>query len=620
MHSFLNAYDSIQEQRDFFYKSFATSTPAKLILSRDRSEWHHRLIKCLHVPAETVSVHSEYPFIYCNAYKNLQSDASAAGLCLPDPCLSDIHQLAQHWASFVELNYSKPYETVECTRSRHQEQWYHKSEILANFIFNNILHIIVVCASVYDVMRGSKSKSLLTEMFLGFSAKRNFNMFIGAEKSRKLITCIFGLRVIATVWVIVGHSSVFIQDFLENLDEYREIMRDNFFYQLLTNFFLSVDIFFLLSATLTSYAWFQRKLKKEDLTSFSFWFEFYWNRIVRLWPVYASTLINAITTVSIFYHRSTWKLEDQREKCKTNWWKNLLFINSFIDDTCLPWTWYIGTDFIFYLIAPIYLLSFNKSRTLGLVLSVSTILLSAFLNIIKMLQYRFPPTHLLWVRPPTFHVDFMKQHYITYIGPQYRIGPYIVGILLGYLLVYMDKIKLSKKNLCCCWIWFGSIGFASLFGLYPALQGWDCWPYYLFYGALHRTIWAFAIGWLIFVCFTGNAYYLNRILSSPIFAYFSGICYSTYLCHIFLIFGVFLKEDFPIEYHGIQTLLIFVVQQVILSSIIAHLTAFSIEHPFINMNKTLWSRRKLRETNGKKCIQQRERAEDNVLFKNNLSK
>lgn len=35
------------------------------------------------------------------------------------------------------------------------------------------------------------------------------------------ITCFFGLRFFAMVWTLVGHSFIFVQAFLENVDDYK---------------------------------------------------------------------------------------------------------------------------------------------------------------------------------------------------------------------------------------------------------------------------------------------------------------------------------------------------------------------------------------------------------------
>lgn len=66
-----------------------------------------------------------------------------------------------------------------------------------------------------------------------------------------------------------------------------------------------------------------------------------------------------------------------------------------------------------------------------------------------------------------------QHHRLVYIKPQYRIGPYIVGLILGYLLSSTeatDKYKYTLKFICLGWIISLTLAFSSLFGLYPALQ------------------------------------------------------------------------------------------------------------------------------------------------------
>lgn len=69
---------------------------------------------------------------------------------------------------------------------------------------------------------------------------------------------------------------------------------------------------------------------------------------------------------------------------------------------------YIGTEFIYYLLSPIYLLSLHKAPRIGFALSVATILLSCVFNVIGMLHWNFPPTQLLWKQPKIFSADFIK--------------------------------------------------------------------------------------------------------------------------------------------------------------------------------------------------------------------
>lgn len=61
-----------------------------------------------------------------------------------------------------------------------------------------------------------------------------------------------------------------------------------------------------------------------------------------------------------------------------------------------------------------------------------------------------------------------------YIKPQYRIGPYIIGLLLGYYLVKFQKATQSKQRSVrfqvIGWLTASVACFWAIFGLYPALR------------------------------------------------------------------------------------------------------------------------------------------------------
>ena len=88
------------------------------------------------------------------------------------------------------------------------------------------------------------------------------------------------------------------------------------------------------------------------------------------------------------------------------------------------------------------------------------------------------------------------------------MSPYIIGLLLGYIL-HITKNKPFKMNtLVVIWAWiiaFG-IGFAVIYGLDISLLPLMETPSKFenaFYGGFHRAAWAVALGWLIFACCRG---------------------------------------------------------------------------------------------------------------------
>uniref|UniRef100_A0A183D6F2 Lysophospholipid acyltransferase n=1 Tax=Gongylonema pulchrum TaxID=637853 RepID=A0A183D6F2_9BILA len=108
------------------------------------------------------------------------------------------------------------------------------------------------------------------------------------------------------------------------------------------------------------------------------------------------------------------------------------------------------------------------------------------------------------------------QHFAAvYIKPQYRIAPYIIGLCLGYHLA-----KIQNKD-------YRDVRHSSVFVFAGWAAGGLNWRiYYLFYGALHRTIFALAIAWLVYACHTGYGGFVNAFLSCRLFLPASTLCYS----------------------------------------------------------------------------------------------
>lgn len=105
-------------------------------------------------------------------------------------------------------------------------------------------------------------------------------------------------------------------------------------------------------------------------------------------------------------------------------------------------------------------------------LCLLTIVASAGLNSIKMIDRNFPPTQFLWKQPEMFNPNFIQvltvqlfallfplfrcldagsskqfQHHIElYIKPQYRIGPYIIGLVLGYYLANYQRLAVKPTR------------------------------------------------------------------------------------------------------------------------------------------------------------------------------
>ncbi|VDL76363.1 unnamed protein product [Nippostrongylus brasiliensis] len=402
VHAYLQDHDTLETQGIHYFESFGTG-PSNLFLSRDQDRW-----------------------------------------------------LLKQWRAMTKPEEEElPMDFTACTRSRHEKQWFEQLVPVFDLAFNLLLIMLVLMATIFHNMRGENANKIL----LAFSAKKNLRRMVQLPKDpQSCITCMFGMRFLSMAY-------------LENVDYFKDAMVDNFWNQWITNFTLGVDTFLVLGGTVLSYTWFRKWLKntteeEPSWTSYGYWLRFYRHRVVRLWPAYLYTLMAVTLRLSVTHFHPMWPPTDPAIQCPKHWYENVFFINSLFNNRCMPWTWYIGTEFLFFV-----------------------------------------------------------HHIELYIKPQYRIGPYIIGIILGYYLANYQRQAVkptrSTKFIVVGWMIGFACGFWALFGLYPSLQGWD-WPiYHLVYGSIHRDVFALSMAWLIYACHTGIGGVVNRILSLylPIFVH-----------------------------------------------------------------------------------------------------
>ena len=538
---------------------------------------------------------------YCYAL-NEDDFGTAYGACIPSTCEDDRAALISYWQNLTSNgkdHQSLPYES--CTGSRYKTQWYEQFIPMLDFGFDMFLFVLVGCATVLHWKRGDKAKDMPTQILLSWSLKKNLAKIIQMPKDpQSTITCMFGLRFLSLVWTLVGHSFIFVQAYLGNVNDYKDDLVDNFWNQWVTNFTLSVDVFLTLSGCLTAFSWFKKWQKnttetEPGWTSYGYWLRFYRHRLVRLWPAYIYAIVTVTTRISVTHHHPMWPPTDPAVQCPKHWWENILFVNSLLDNRCMPWTWYIGTEFIFYVFSPIFLLSLRRNPTLGVIISGVVISLSALANVVGMWYYNFPPTQFLWKQPEMFNPDYIKHHLLIYIKPQYRIGPYIVGILLGYYLAGFQaqnqKKPRSLKFVITGWTVAGLAGFWSIYGLYPSLMAWD-WPvYHYFYGAWHRTVFSLSLSWLIYACHTGIGSWINSILSHRFLLPLSTLSYSVYLFHMIPVVFTYLLAPFPIIFTTKWKMVLHCAIQLAISYFFGIICTMVAELPALNIERILLTRK-----------------------------
>ncbi|MFH4974940.1 hypothetical protein AB6A40_001649 [Gnathostoma spinigerum] len=577
--------------QDFFYSSYGIGNSVALITD-DR--FQNRMFKCMKASGDSPTVRSEYPLLYCYGYSDLQRSSKAYSICVPSTCKHDHIKVLNAWKNYLTTSESmeNDMKTTVCTQSQHEAPWYTRTIPIVSLIYILTSLLIVCLATIYHIQRGDHKGTVAEKLVIAFSAKKNVQKLLEMPKSASAtITCMFGIRSLTMAWIVVGHTFAWIHPYLQNASEYNADLAGSFFGQWITNFLLTVDTFFVLGGTVNAYCWFNRvdvMEHKPSFTSIIYWLKFYRHRVVRLWPAYIYTFFGVMLLSSTHYHEMPPEI-DPLTQCSIHWWENLLLIGSFFDHRCMGWLWYISTEFVMYLLSPIFLLSLLYSASFGIALSVFTIITSAVLRGVAMIVYDIPVTQLGWNTPPIFSGNFIEHFTVMYTKPQYRIGPYLIGILLGYFLSKQRATKsgLSRNIRTVGWVGSSVLGTFALYGIFPILQGWN-WPiYYLLYGAVHRTAWAIALAWLIYACHTGVAGFINTFLSFRVFLPLSSLCYAVYLSHMPVIFGTYLQLPFPYEYTSRLPILGRSVMEWFLSYYLGLQCSLLSELPAINIERCL---------------------------------
>jgi len=180
-------------------------------------------------------------------------------------------------------------------------------------------------------------------------------IFGRAKENDKNLDILNGLRVFAIVWVILGHTYLYmLEGPIQNATTWPFNLIDTPIMTIVMAAPYSVDIFFWLSGFLGAYLLLTGMKKKKG--RIEPYYGIVLHRVLRLWPMYAATLLLFWGVVKhlgdgpIF-----WSFVDKFvNTCDKYWWSHLIFINNFYPgkdtDKCITWTWYLPNDFQFFLL------------------------------------------------------------------------------------------------------------------------------------------------------------------------------------------------------------------------------------------------------------------------------
>ncbi|CAG9765105.1 unnamed protein product [Ceutorhynchus assimilis] len=375
--------------------------------------------------------------------------------------------------------------------------------------------------------------SLTSEVILSFSLIQTVSKFLQIKPTDLNLECISGIKVLSMMFIIAGHSLIFLFGSPVSNAEFAFEMYKQVNNSIFLNSALLVDTFLVVSGFLMCRLLLLELDKRKGKINF---LVLYIARYIRLTPAYLVILGYYLTWLPNVGDGPLWKnvTETENSRCKNSWWANLLYVNNYVqtDQLCMFQAWYLAADYHLFIVAPFLIYPLWKWPKPGVSLlvtvTIGTIILPGYITY----KNELDPTILAF--SPEIQDLSTNYYFVTaYIKTHMRASSYFLGMIFGYLVHEMQTncYKLSAVNIWIGWILATIFSSCSMFSIVFFLD-----PDYSYdavissiYAPLHRVAWALALGWVIVACVTDNAAIINKFLSWKIFIPLSRLTYCAYL-------------------------------------------------------------------------------------------
>ncbi|PSN45488.1 hypothetical protein C0J52_08658 [Blattella germanica] len=338
------------------------------------------------------------------------------------------------------------------------------------------------------------------EILTCFSLLSNGKKLFNLMDTKVLLRSVDGIKVLSLCWVIIAQAC-FITEGLPAI-HYLSIRKNIGEWQTMVvlNSQLAANTFLVCTGALISYN-FLRDMRKRGI------FRRHSDALSRtgmskkLTPALAVLILLQVGLLNHIASGPFWGSAFQHlaNSCKDNWWGNLLYIQNIFCGLK------IMVDMQLYLLSPIILLEFLCWTQRRNLITVGSFIL---LGIV----YTFVQNYLLDLPAGFLHQPkkWIQKVEFDYAETQIRIAPWLIGMVLGYLLYLHRRQEILKPSLpkwllYTGWVLSPLAMIYALFGLlaFENQEGINHIWSAMYNGGSH-SIWAMGIAWIIFACETNH--------------------------------------------------------------------------------------------------------------------
>ncbi|XP_035828349.1 O-acyltransferase like protein-like [Aplysia californica] len=259
-----------------------------------------------------------------------------------------------------------------------------------------------------------------------------------------------------------------------------------------------------------------------------------------------------------------------KENCENHAWTNLLYVNNLVhnEEMCMGHTWYMATDMQFYLVSPLLFVPFYYWIVTGILSSDKDWIASDFAPFVTNPQ--------------------LERFTDYYMAPYTRVGPFVIGILAGYLMArHGGRIAMKWYVVVIGWAVAVATGLAVVYGIHDDITAEDpsSTEVAALYNTMARSAWSVAISWVVIACASGYGGPVNWLLSWKPLIVLGRLSYLCYLIHpniMYIYFGnqgdAFMLTD--------SNMIFSFVGVVAVTCMCAFLFHLAVETPMVELEKT----------------------------------